>query len=157
MRAALSKFATGVTIVTAATESGPAGFTCQSFSALSLDPPLVLVCPANTSTSWPKIARAPRFSVSILGAGHVDLCRDFAVPGGDKFAGRFWTVSARTSAPIATDAVAVIDCAIETAHEAGDHSIVVARVLGLEHTNAEPLLFFGREFRQLSSATVSSP
>lgn len=155
MRATLSRFATGVTVVTAATKSGPAGFTCQSFSALSLEPPLVLLCPAKTSTSWPKISPTKQFSVSVLGSGHHDLCRDFAVSGGDKFAGRSWGVSAATGAPIISDAVAVIDCAIEAEHEAGDHLVVIAGVLGLTHTDEEPLLFFRREFRQLSTAAAS--
>ncbi|WP_319449703.1 MULTISPECIES: flavin reductase family protein [unclassified Mycobacterium] len=150
MRATLGRFCTGVTIVTAAAESGPAGFTCQAFSAVSLEPPLVLLCPAKTSTSWPKISRAQRFSINVLGSGHEELCRDFAVSAGDKFAGRSWHVSARTDAPILADAVAVIDCVIEAEHDAGDHTVVIARVLGLEHTDDEPLLFFRGRFHRLS-------
>jgi 3-hydroxy-9,10-secoandrosta-1,3,5(10)-triene-9,17-dione monooxygenase reductase component len=156
MRETLSRFATGVTIVTAATEFGPAGFTCQSFSALSLEPPLVLLCPAKTSTSWRKIAGAKRFSVSVLGKDHEDLCRDFAVSGGNKFAERSWEVSERTEAPIISGAVAVIDCQIEEEHDTGDHTVVIARVLGLSHGETEPLLFFRRQFRQLSNAAALS-
>jgi 3-hydroxy-9,10-secoandrosta-1,3,5(10)-triene-9,17-dione monooxygenase reductase component len=150
MRATLGRFCTGVTIVTAAGESGPAGFTCQAFTALSLDPPLVLLCPAKASTSWPKISTAERFTVNILGGGHEVLCRDFAASGGDKFAGRSWHVSERTGAPILPGAVAIIDCALEAEHDAGDHTVVIARVLGLKHTDDEPLLFFRGQFRQLS-------
>jgi 3-hydroxy-9,10-secoandrosta-1,3,5(10)-triene-9,17-dione monooxygenase reductase component len=150
MRATLGRFCTGVTIVTATGESGPAGFTCQAFSALSLDPPLVLLCPAKTSTSWPKISSAGRFSVSILASGHNTLCRDFAISGGDKFASRSWNVSERTGAPILPGALAVIDCVLEAEHDAGDHTVAIARVLGLKHADDEPLLFFRGQFRQLS-------
>jgi 3-hydroxy-9,10-secoandrosta-1,3,5(10)-triene-9,17-dione monooxygenase reductase component len=153
MRATLAKFCTGVTIVTAAGESGPAGFTCQAFSAVSLEPPLVLLCPAKTSTSWPKIAHAQRFSINVVGVAHEQLCRDFAVSSGDKFAGRSWNISRRTGAPVLADAVAIIDCVIETEHDAGDHTVVIARVLGLGHTDDEPLLFFRGQFRQLSDQT----
>ena len=83
-REVLGHFATGVTIVTATEEEvGPVGFTCQAFSALSLDPPLVVLAPAKSSTSWPKIAAAGAFCVNILEARQEVLCRSFAVSGAD--------------------------------------------------------------------------
>lgn len=95
-RRVLGNFATGVTVVTAPPTdggegagdgAGPAGFACQSFSSLSLDPPLVCFMVGRTSTTWPRIARAGVFCVNVLGAGQGDLCRGFAVSGADKFAG----------------------------------------------------------------------
>src|ERR1700733_14188055 len=86
-REVLGHFATGITIVTAVDDGQPVGFSCQSFAALSLDPPMVILAPAKTSTSWPRIARAGAFCVNILGEHQEAVCRAFAVSGGDKFDG----------------------------------------------------------------------
>lgn len=119
-RRVLGHFASGVTIVTAHDPVSPAGFACQSFASLSLDPPLVTFMVARTSTTWPRIARAGAFCVNILGADQGALCRGFAVSGADKFAGvayspppgpvrRCWracppgsTAASRPSTPAAT-------------------------------------------------------
>src|ERR1700728_869398 len=90
-REVLGHFATGITIVTATDEGEPVGFSCQSFAALSLDPPMVILAPAKSSTSWPRIARAGSFCVNILGEHQESICRAFAVSGGDKFDGVEWT------------------------------------------------------------------
>ena len=94
---AMSRFATGVTIVTALEEGAPVGFSCQTFVSLSLDPPLVALAPAKTSTSWPRIARAGSFCVNVLSARQSAVCMNFAVSGGDKFVGVPWH-SAETGA-----------------------------------------------------------
>ncbi|KOG89713.1 NADPH-flavin oxidoreductase, partial [Streptomyces varsoviensis] len=108
-RRVLGNFASGVTIVTAPAEPdraddggplGPAGFACQSFSSLSLDPPLVAFMVARTSTTWPRIARTGVFCVNVLGAGQGDLCRGFAVSGADKFAGVSYEPSPVTGSPL---------------------------------------------------------
>ena len=93
-REVLGHFASGVTIITSMTESGPVGFTCQAFSALSLDPPLVIVAASNNSSTWPKIAAAGSFCVNILESRQEALCRSFAVSGSDKFAGVGWKATA---------------------------------------------------------------
>ncbi|MER7991192.1 flavin reductase family protein [Streptomyces noursei] len=151
-RSVLGHFASGVTIITAPGETGPAGFACQSFASLSLDPPLVAFMVARTSTTWPRLARAGVFCVNILGAAQGDLCRGFAVSGADKFAGVHHTPAPATGSPRLADAPAWIDCAIHAVHTGGDHHIVVGRVeaLGTDPTTAAqgPLLFhrgtFGR-------------
>ncbi len=79
----LGHFPTGVTVVTAMTSQGPTGFCCQSFSSLSLDPPMVLILPARTSTTWPRIEAAGRFCVNVLGHDQADLALGFARSGGD--------------------------------------------------------------------------
>ena len=94
-REVLGHFATGVTIVTALEDGVPVGFTCQSFAALSLDPPMVLLAPARSSTSWPRIAKAGAFCVNILDEHQEALCRAFAVSGGDKFDGVGWRPGSR--------------------------------------------------------------
>ena len=113
-----------------------------SFASVSLDPPLVAFFPDKSSTSWPKIAASGRFCVNVLAFDQEPVCRRFAAKGGDKFAGVTWR-HAGTGSPILEQAVAWIDCQIETVQEAGDHLIVVGRVaeLAIERWT-EPLLFF---------------
>ncbi|MEU6165289.1 flavin reductase family protein [Streptomyces tanashiensis] len=150
-RRVLGHFASGVTIVTALDADGPAGFACQSFASLSLDPPLVAFMVARTSTTWPRIAAAGTFCVNVLGAGQGALCRSFAVSGADKFAGVEWGPAPVTGSPRLAGAPAWIDCAITAVHTGGDHLIVVGRVasLGAER-ESEPLLFHQGRFGDFS-------
>ncbi|HEY2427556.1 MAG TPA: flavin reductase family protein [Acidimicrobiales bacterium] len=141
-RATLGHFCTGITIVTAHGEGGPAGLTCQSFSALSLDPPLVLVCPAKSSTSWPSIEAAGAFCINVLADDQEELCRGFATRGGEKFSGVGWSPAPFTGSPIIAGALAWIECRLEVLHDAGDHLIAVGRVLDLKAREGRPLLFF---------------
>ncbi|MFH8684457.1 flavin reductase family protein [Streptomyces lydicus] len=153
-RSVLGHFASGVTIVTAPGEPGPAGFACQSFTSLSLDPPLVAFMVARTSTTWPRIARAGVFCVNVLGAGHGALCRAFAVSGADKFAGVRHAPAPATGSPRLADVPAWIDCTIQAVHTGGDHLIVVGRVdaLGTDPgaAAAGPLLFHRGAFGRFS-------
>ncbi|MGW2921418.1 flavin reductase family protein [Streptomyces angustmyceticus] len=152
-RAVLGNFASGVTVITSPGEPGPAGFACQSFASLSLDPPLVAFMVARTSTTWPRIARAGVFCVNVLGFGQGELCRGFAVSGGDKFAGVDHTPAPATGSPRLAGAPAWIDCTIQAVHTGGDHLIVVGRVeaLGTDPSAAAdgPLLFHRGSFGQL--------
>jgi 3-hydroxy-9,10-secoandrosta-1,3,5(10)-triene-9,17-dione monooxygenase reductase component len=160
-RRVLGNFASGVTVVTApgaADESGPAGFACQSFASLSLDPPLVAFMVARTSTTWPRIARAGVFCVNVLGAEQDSLCRDFAVSGShrpDKFVGVEYGPAPVTGSPRLKGAPAWIDCTINAVHTGGDHLIVVGRVeaLGTDDAAAAagPLLFHRGTFGSLNS------
>ncbi|MGW7437505.1 flavin reductase family protein [Streptomyces sp. NPDC054849] len=151
-RAVLGNFASGVTVITAPAgedEHGPAGFACQSFASLSLDPPLVTFMVARTSTTWPRIARAGVFCVNILGAEQGELCRSFAVSGADKFSGVTHTPAPVTGSPQLDAVPAWIDCRIQAVHTGGDHLIVVGRVVAMGAAGeGEPLLFhkgrFGR-------------
>ena len=141
MREVLGHFASGVTVVTAVTDSGPIGFTCQSFSSLSLDPPLVVFAPARTSRTWPRLRQIGRFCVNVLAEDQDALSRTFARSGTDKFAGVPWTPS-RHGAPVLRDVVAWIDCALEAEYDGGDHTLAVARVLDLgADPGRRPLLF----------------
>ncbi|MHC3469254.1 flavin reductase family protein [Streptomyces sp. 7R007] len=145
-RRVLGAFATGVTIVTAPPD---AGFACQSFSSLSLDPPLVAFMVGRTSTTWPRIARAGVFCVNVLAAGQSDLCRAFAVSGADKFAGVRYDTAPVSGAPRLAGTLAWIDCTIHAVHTGGDHLIVVGRVaaLGTNDEESAPLLFHRGRFR----------
>ena len=141
LREVLGHFASGVTVVTALTADGPAGFTCQSFSSLSLDPPLVAFAPARTSRTWPALREIGRFCVNVLAEGQDDVSQNFARSGADKFTGVRWSPSAHGS-PVLDDVVAWIDGELWAEYDGGDHSIVVARVLDLgADPDRRPLLF----------------
>jgi 3-hydroxy-9,10-secoandrosta-1,3,5(10)-triene-9,17-dione monooxygenase reductase component len=141
MRDVLGHFASGVTVVTADTPEGPIGFTCQSFSSLSLDPPLVALAPARTSRTWARLREIGRFCVNVLAEGQDAVSQNFARSGTDKFAGVPWTPSAHGS-PVLDDVVAWIDGELWAEYDGGDHTIVVARVLDLGAVaDRRPLLF----------------
>jgi 3-hydroxy-9,10-secoandrosta-1,3,5(10)-triene-9,17-dione monooxygenase reductase component len=141
MREVLGHFASGVTVVTADSEDGPIGFTCQSFSSLSLDPPLIAFAPARTSQTWPRLRDMGRFCVNVLAEGQDAVSQNFARSGADKFAGVAWTPSPHGS-PVLDDVVAWIDGELWAEYDGGDHTIVVARVLDLgAHPERRPLLF----------------
>ncbi|MGY1690080.1 flavin reductase family protein [Geodermatophilus sp. SYSU D01105] len=141
MREVLGHFASGVTVVTALAEDGPVGFTCQSFSSLSLDPPLVVFAPARTSRTWPRLRDIGRFCVNVLAEDQHDLSGTFARSGVDKFAGVHWRPS-RQGQPVLDDVVAWIDCELWAEYDGGDHTLVAARVLDLgADGRRRPLLF----------------
>jgi len=141
-RQVLGHFCTGVTIITTLDEAGPAGFACQSFAALSLDPPLVLFCPSRSSATWPRIERAGFFCANVLTAGQQELARVFGTRGVDKFAGVPWA-PAPSGAPVLAGVLTWVGCTVEAVHEAGDHHVVVGRVTELGECRPEqPLLFY---------------
>ena len=159
-RRILGHYPTGVTVVTAIGEDGqPEGMVVGSFTSVSLDPPLVAFLPASNSGSWARLRRAGRFCVNILGADHEQLCRQFAArrsdqDRGDKYAGVGWT-PAPTGSPIIDGAVAWIDCETETIHTAGDHDIVIGRVLDLDSADEGlPLLFFQGGYGSFTPRTM---
>src|SRR4051812_46691010 len=140
-REVLAHFAPGVPVAPALPPDAPAGFPCQSFSPLSLDPPLVAFAPARTSQTWPALRSIGRFCVNVLAEGQDAVSQNFARSGVDKFAGMPWSPSAHGS-PVLDDVVAWIDGELWAEYDGGDHSIVVARVLDLgAHPDRRPLLF----------------
>jgi len=154
-RRVLGSFATGVTVVTAPGRAGeePAGFACQSFSSLSLDPPLIAFMVGRTSTTWPRIAQAGVFCVNVLSAEQGELCRAFAVSGADKFAGVAHEPAPVSGSPRLAGVAAWIDCTIHAVHTGGDHLIVVGRVdaLGAGEAPDGPLIFHQGRFGRLES------
>ena len=153
-RDVLGRFASGVTVVTSTSNDEPVGMTCQSFSSVSLDPPLVLFIPAKTSRAWPLIQRSGRFCVNFLAADQAELSNTMASRGVDKFAEVKWTPSPQGGVPMLDGALAHLDCAIHAVHEAGDHYVVIGRVLDLvthddvvDADSAEPLLFYRGKYR----------
>jgi flavin reductase (DIM6/NTAB) family NADH-FMN oxidoreductase RutF len=142
-RDVLGNYPTGVTVVTAIDESGaPAGMAVGSFTSVSLDPPLVAFLPDKSSSSFPKIRTATSFCVNVLAADQEELCRGFAVRGGDKFAGVEWAPTG-SGAPRLDGVAAWIDCDFESVTEAGDHYLVLGRVRELDSPgDRRPLVFF---------------
>ena len=130
-RQVLGHFCTGVTVITTA---GPVGFACQAFAALSLDPPLVVLCPALTSSSWPRIARAASFAVNVLTEDQHDLA--------SKFGGVRWSPDGAGS-PVIDGVLTWAGCEIEAVHPGGDHDVVIGRVRELGECGSQrPLLFY---------------
>ncbi len=147
---AMSRFTTGVTVVSGIDDGEPVGFTCQSFVSLSIDPPMVAVAPSRTSTSWPRIARSGSFCVNVLSEDQEALCRGFAVSGGPKFAGVDWHPAPGTGSPVIKGSLAWVDCTVELVHDAGDHELILGRVLDLGAAEGYPLLFFRSGFATVS-------
>lgn len=142
-RQVLGHFPTGVTVVTAHPADGdPVGLAIGSFCSVSLEPPLVLFCAGNTSTTWPRIRDAGNFCVNVLAEDQEDVCRAFAGRGTDRFAGLGWKPS-HYGAPRIDGCLASIDCHVDTVHPGGDHDIVIGRVLDLAvHREGGPLVFY---------------
>jgi len=142
-RTTMGQFCTGVVIATGCLNGEPAGFAAQSFSSLSLDPPLVALFPAKTSTSWPKLRDSGSFCINILADDQKPVCDVFAQTGIDKFATFAWAPGV-TGSPVLEEVIAYIDCDLEVEHDAGDHTIAVGRVRDIRIVNADkaPLLFF---------------
>jgi flavin reductase (DIM6/NTAB) family NADH-FMN oxidoreductase RutF len=143
-RDVLGHYPTGVTVVTSiGSAAEPIGMAVGSFTAVSLDPPLVAFLPDRGSSTFPAIREAGTFCVNVLAGGQEELCRSFATKGADRFGGTKWRPAQHTGSPVLEDAVAWIDCEIGDIHDAGDHLIVVGRVLDLHvQTPTLPLLFF---------------
>jgi 3-hydroxy-9,10-secoandrosta-1,3,5(10)-triene-9,17-dione monooxygenase reductase component len=142
-RTVLSHFATGVVVITGRDCGGqPVGMTAQSFTSLSLDPPLILVCPSRTSTTWPRVS-GRRFGVNVLAADQSDVSAVFARSGAEKFAEVEWHPGPNDM-PLIGGAIAQLECDLESVHPGGDHYIAVGRVRTLAAVGSEPvpLIFF---------------
>ncbi|MFO0996514.1 MAG: flavin reductase [Alphaproteobacteria bacterium] len=159
LRKALGCFLTGVTVVTGFDAGGaPRGFTANSFTSVSLEPPLVLVCIAHSAGSYDVFKEASHYAVNILSESQRVVSGVFAARAADKFAGIAWRRGPAGS-PILPDTVAWLDCVVHERVPAGDHLILLGRVVGFDHTPHTPLgycrgnyLSFGLEQTALSAA-----
>ena len=140
-RRVLGHVPTGVTLITATTPVGPAGIAVNSFTSVSLDPPLISFCAAHTSTTWPLIRAAGAFSVNVRGEHSAELCRRFARKGADRFTGIRYRPGT-TGAPVLPGLAASLDCESFRELDAGDHVIVLGRVVHLDaDEGVRPLVF----------------
>ncbi len=142
MREVLGHFVSGIVVITAAGPDGPLGFTCQSFSSLSLEPPLVSFAPSRSSSTWPRIREVGVFCVNVLAADHQELSVGFARSGADRFAGVPWRPGP-SGAPLLDGVSAWVDCTLRNEFDGGDHTIAVGYVQDLGADPARlPLLFY---------------
>jgi flavin reductase (DIM6/NTAB) family NADH-FMN oxidoreductase RutF len=143
-RETLGCYASGVAVITGVSMGEPVGFTCQSFYSVSLDPPLVSFSVMRTSTTFPRIRSTGDLGVSVLADHQRNVSDQFGRSGGDKWSGIDWFHSKHGN-PVIAGALMWLDCSIWAEHEAGDHSVVIARVNGSGHSPRpapRPLLFY---------------
>jgi flavin reductase (DIM6/NTAB) family NADH-FMN oxidoreductase RutF len=152
-RAALSQWASGVAIVTAAAGDRVHGMTVSAFASVSLDPPLVLICADKTSDTLGVIDDGGVFAANILTSAQRALSDRFASKKDEhlRFEGLAWRRGA-TGAPILPGVLAALDCRVVAAHDAGDHVIYVGRVEAIELAGGEPLLYHDGDYRALADA-----
>ncbi len=153
-KAAMSSWAAGVTVVTTRKDKLVYGITASSFSSLSLDPPLVLVCIANSNMLATMVRETKRFAVSILATHQEDVSAYFARSGREPVEGfeDFGTIELHTGSPIIEGALAHLDCELEMAVNGGDHTIAVGRVLGAaSDAEKQPLLYYRRAYRTVTA------
>ena len=151
-RDTLARWPSGVTVVTARHGDKPVGMTAASFSALSLDPPLVLVCVARDANSHDGLVSAPGFAVHILGSEQAEVSRQFAEPGPQKFEA-YPDASGPFDAPLLPFGVALLVCAHHAALDGGDHTILLGRVIHTDLAGTDPLVHCNRGYWRISATT----
>ena len=150
LRDALGCFATGVTVVTCLNEKGePAGLTVNSFTSVSLDPPLLLVCLHKKAASAAALTRAANFAVNVLQTGQQPASIRFSTRDEDRFGATPWSCG-EAGAPILKDSLGVFECERFAVHDGGDHHILVGRVVKASFdASLDPLLYFRGRYRRL--------
>jgi flavin reductase (DIM6/NTAB) family NADH-FMN oxidoreductase RutF len=154
LRRVFGAFPTGVTAVAALSDGGPLGIAASSFTSVSLDPPVVSVCTAHSSTTWPRLRQVPKVGISVLGAHQEDACRRLGARGedprgADKFATLRWRAT-EGGAVFVEGASAWLECSVYREVTVGDHDIVLLLVHELDSDpSVAPLVFHGSRFRRL--------
>jgi flavin reductase (DIM6/NTAB) family NADH-FMN oxidoreductase RutF len=153
LRRAFGNYATGIAVIGARSDDGTlVGMTVNSFSSVSLDPPLVLYCPARTLRAVETYASARFFSASVLGAGQKRLSDLFARQGESKWESIGHRIG-ETGVPLIPDALASFECENHAVHEAGDHLVVLGHVRAVHvRESADPLVFFRSRYRSLAQS-----
>lgn len=139
LRAAFGAYVTGVCVVTAQSERGPMGMTINSFTSVSLDPPLVMWAPARSSARCAAFARASHFAIHVLRHDQIELCLRFAGQGAG-FSGLAHDTTP-DGTPVLADALARFDCEHHAQHDGGDHLMILGRVTGVETRPGDALVF----------------
>ncbi len=148
-RRACAQFATGVAIASAMDEHlQPHGLTINSFTSVSMDPPMVLICIDRTSSILPIFQQAGRYGLSFLGEPQRALSTRFAQRGQDRFDGVEWATG-DSGVPLIPGALAHLECRITRSITAGDHDILIAEVVSADIQTGTPLLYYGSAYRRL--------
>lgn len=151
-RQVLGHFTSGITVVTAFVDGRPIGFTAQSFTSLSLDPPLVSLAPAKTSRTWGMIRRGGYFCVNVLSENQEEVSRTFARAGEERFRGIDWSAGV-AGCPKLDGVLAWIECELIAEHDAGDHTLAVGKVINLAVGSSDsPLVFFRGGYSRLDTS-----
>lgn len=150
LREAFGHFATGVTIVTTAGSDGsPVGMTASSFNSVSLDPPTVLWSAGTQAPEYESFAVCKKYAVHVLSESQAELSNRFATPGIDKFSTIEWQQSAH-GLPVISGCPLCLQCETIACHDAGDHKILIGRVIGVDINSDEPpLLYYGSAYHHL--------
>ncbi|HKE29505.1 MAG TPA: flavin reductase family protein [Bryobacteraceae bacterium] len=149
-RRACGRFATGVTIASVLDSAGtPHGLTVNSFSSVSLDPPLILICLGHHVTMIEAFRAAAHFGISVLREDQRELSERFARKGRDRFNGTPWHAG-RSGVPLLDGAIAQIECAVRHRFTAGDHDILVGEMVRAHVAEGEPLIYFASRYRDLA-------
>ena len=156
-RHVLGHYPTGVAVITASTDQGPVGMSMNSFTAVSLQPPLVLFCPALSSATWPLLRNVGRIAINVLSAGQESESRLFSSPVADRFSSIAWSVG-QNGAPLLADALGWLECTVQAKYPAGDHTVVIAEIerMGVHQEIEEPLVFFRGAYYAGMTAAVQS-
>ncbi|KWW99559.1 flavin reductase [Carbonactinospora thermoautotrophica] len=150
-REALARHATGVVVVTAATPSGPVGFTVTSFTSVSQEPPLISFCLGRGSSSWPRFGRARHFAANLLAAGQEDVAARFARRGADRFGAPTRWIEGPAGLPLLHGSTTHLVCRRHAAIPVGDHILVVGLVVETALGPGDaPLLYHRGRFGQLA-------
>jgi flavin reductase (DIM6/NTAB) family NADH-FMN oxidoreductase RutF len=150
LRKAFSAFPSGVTIVTTSTaEKQPIGFTASSFTSVSIEPPLLLVCIDHRSENIDMFRQSNYFGVNVLAADQGQISCDFAAEVEDRFACVDWYMSANDT-PMIRSSLSRFDCSLHDIHAAGDHDILIGRVIDLETDEGDALGYFRGRYVQFN-------
>lgn len=148
-RDAMSKFPSGVTVVTTIDADGNWwGFTASSFCSLSMDPRLVLTCLATTANCYDAFARATHWAIHVIHTDQTDVAKAFASRGAEKFGGLEWETNGH-GVPLLPDAAVTLECEAESVYPGGDHIILVGRVTQTVIGEKAPTVYFQRGFHSL--------
>jgi len=149
-RRACGHFATGVAVATVCDAAGaPHGLTVNSFTSVSLRPPLVLVCVDYSCAILPLFRAAGHYGISVLSVEQQELSARFAKKGQDRFDGLAWTPGT-TGVPLIPEALAHFECAVRQTIEAGDHAVFIAQVVRTTHREGRPLLYYGSGYQRMA-------
>ncbi|WP_025899784.1 flavin reductase family protein [Sneathiella glossodoripedis] len=152
-RDALGCFATGVSVVTSFNQQNePLGVTVNSFSSVSLEPPLILFSLGHAGNHCQEYQQSGKFAVNILSDKQMHLCERFASPIEDRFSGVDHQIG-ENGAPVFEDSLSILECETFALQEAGDHLVFICRVTNvIAHTDEEPLLFYKGAFPRFPKA-----
>jgi flavin reductase (DIM6/NTAB) family NADH-FMN oxidoreductase RutF len=137
-------------------DGAPHGITASSFTSVSLEPPLVAVCVAHTSTTWPKLAQLRQLGLSVLAAGHGRVARSLASRSADRFSEVEW-ITTPSGAVLVSGSTLWLECTVFRQIPAGDHNIAILRVVAIEtHPDIAPMVFHRSTYRELAPSAAAT-